>query len=232
MSTKKIVVVEDEPDIRETLRYNLEREGFEVVCAADGESGLKAVREELPDLVLLDLLMPEVDGLEVCRRLKFHDKTRAIPIIIVSAKGDETDIVLGLEMGADDYATKPFKPRELIARVRAVLRRTTASSERSEIETIERPGLEIDPLRHRIRVDGEPVEFTFTEFKLLSCLAAAPGRVFTRDHLLQRVLGDSTTVIDRTIDVHVQAIRKKLGERRGLIETIRGVGYRFAEEDA
>jgi len=228
LKNQTIVVVEDEPDIREVLRYNLEREGFTVVCAADGEEGLRAVRREQPQLVLLDLLLPKLDGLEVCRRLRSDDVTRDIPIIMVTAKGEEADIVLGLGVGADDYATKPFSPRELIARVRAVLRRVGARNLEGG-ERLEIGGVLIDSLRHEVRVDGEVVSLTATEFRLLLCLASHPGRVFNREYLVARVIGEGVTVIDRTIDVHVQAIRKKLGARRELIETIRGVGYRFGD---
>jgi two-component system alkaline phosphatase synthesis response regulator PhoP len=228
VSKQTIVVIEDEPDIREVLRYNLDREGFTVISAGDGEEGLDAVRRGKPDLVLLDLLLPKLDGLEVCRRLRSDESTRDIPIIMVTAKGEEADIVVGLGVGADDYATKPFSPRELIARVRAVLRRVDKRPPEGG-ERLEFGGVSIDSLRHEVCVDGEPVSLTATEFRLLLCLASHPGRVFNREYLVARVIGEGVTVVDRTIDVHVQSIRKKLGVRRDLIETIRGVGYRFGD---
>jgi two-component system phosphate regulon response regulator PhoB len=231
LSRRRIVVIEDEADIRDVLRYNLEREGFEVTCATDGEEGLAAVRRAEPDLVLLDLLLPGLDGLEVCRLLKGDERTQRIPIIMVTAKGEEADIVLGLGVGADDYAPKPFSPRELVARIRAVLRRTEREAPADEGRIV-RPGIVIDTVRHEVLVDGEPVALTATEFRLLLTLASHPGRVFSRDYLVGRVIGEGVSVIDRTIDVHVQSIRKKLGARRELIETIRGVGYRFQDAAA
>lgn len=227
----KIAVIEDEPDIREMIEHNLSREGFAVVTAADGEVGLDLVRQRGVDLVLLDLLLPGRNGIEVCKRLKADAATRGIPVIIVSAKGEESDIVLGLGVGADDYVTKPFSPRELVARVHAVLRRGTLQDEEEVGRRIEREGLIVDPLRHEVRVDGLPVEFTATEFRLLHLLASHPGRVFTREQLLDRVIGSRAVVIQRNIDVHVRAIRKKLGSQRDLVGTIRGVGYRFRDQE-
>jgi len=231
MKVRKIVVIEDESGIRDVLQYNLEREGFRVVGASDGESGLRAVRKETPDLVLLDLLMPGLDGIEVCRRLKMDAATHEIPIIMVTAKGEEADVVVGLGVGADDYVTKPFSPRELIARVRAVLRRVPRGSESPRADRrLEFSGLAIDTVRHEVSIRGEVVPFTATEFRLLHCLASHPGRVFTRDQLISRIIGEGRTVVDRNIDVHVRAIRRKLDDLQHLVQTIRGVGYRF--EDA
>ena len=232
MSLRKIVVIEDEPDIREIVEYNLTREGFSVFTAANGDEGFETVVREAPDLVLLDLLLPGLDGIEVCRRLKLDPVTRKIPIIMVSAKGEESDVVLGLGVGADDYVTKPFRPKVLIARVRAVLRRGTLKEEEAGSERVLRGGMVIDAGLHEVKADGLPVTLTATEFRLLHLLASHPGRVFTRDQLVTRVIGGGAAVIDRNIDVHVRAIRKKLGERRYLIGTVRGVGYRFEEEAA
>lgn len=230
MAREKIVVIEDEPDILEMIEYNLGREGYAVESASSGDEGVKMILREAPDLVLLDLLLPGLDGIEVCRKLKMDPVTQKVPIIMVSAKGEESDIVLGLGVGADDYVTKPFSPKELIARVKAVLRRGSLKDEEAEGERIVRGPLLIDAMRHEVRIDGEPVSLTATEFRLLHLLAAHPGRVFTRDQLVSRVIGGGAAVIDRNIDVHVRAIRKKLGEHRTLIGTVRGVGYRFQDE--
>ncbi len=231
MPPLKIVVIEDEPDILEVIEYNLTREGFRVVTTASGDAGYKAVLREAPDLVLLDLLLPGLDGLEVCRKLKLEPMTRHIPIIMVSAKGEESDVVLGLGVGADDYVTKPFRPKELLARVRAVLRRGTLKDDQAKSERVVRDGLVIDAARHEVKVDDKPVALTATEFRLLHLLASHPGRVFTRDQLITRVIGGGAAVIDRNIDVHVRAIRKKLDQRSYLLGTVRGVGYRFQDEE-
>ena len=220
MTAKKMVIVEDETDIREVLTYNFEREGFTVWGAADGRYGLKLIQDKSPDLVLLDLMLPGLDGLEICRELKNDKTTVAIPIIMVTAKGEESDIVTGLELGADDYVTKP----------QAVLRRGQVLPVVADDKRIECNGLIIDIERHLVIIAGETVSsFTATELKLLHFLAVNPGRVFTRDHLLSRVMGEASFVVDRNIDVHIQAIRKKIGRERKIIETIRGIGYRFRD---
>lgn len=229
MKIEKIIVIEDESDILEVIAYNLRREGYEVLVSQDGEEGLEQIERSAPDLVVLDLMLPTIDGLEICRKLKTDPVTRSIPVVIVTAKGEESDIVLGLGVGADDYVTKPFSPKELVARVKAVLRRGTMKDDVGKKERIEKNGLTIDVKRYEVRVDSKPVRFTATELRLLHFLASHPGRVFTRDQLLSRVIGEDAIVIDRNIDVHVRAIRKKLGDYRGYIETVRGVGYRFQE---
>jgi len=229
VKTDRIVVIEDEEDILEVIAYNLRREGFEVTTSTSGEDGLAKIDRAAPNLVILDLMLPEIDGLDLCRKLKADPVTQAVPIIMVTAKGEESDVVLGLGMGADDYMVKPFSPKELVARVKAVLRRSRNLPEKERKDRIVRDGVVIDPQRHDVRVDGESIVLTATEFRLLHFLAAHPGRVFTRDQLLTRVIGEEAIVIDRNIDVHVRAIRKKLGEQRQLIETIRGVGYRFKD---
>lgn len=230
VTRQKIVVVEDEPDILEVVEYNLSREGYHVITASTGDEGFESICREAPDLVLLDLLLPGLDGIEVCRKLKMDPMTQRIPIIMVSAKGEESDIVLGLGVGADDYVTKPFRPKELIARVKAVLRRGSIRSEEAGGERLVRGELSIDGARHEVRVRQRPVVFTATEFRLLHLLASHPGRVFTRDQLVSRVIGGGAAVIDRNIDVHIRSIRKKLGDLRNMIGTIRGVGYRFQED--
>ncbi len=229
MKRGKIVLIEDEPDILEVLEYNLAREGYGLVSCRDGEEGLRTVRKEAPSLVLLDLMLPGLDGIEVCRAIRNDPVTAHIPIIMVTAKGEESEIVLGLGVGADDYMVKPFKPKELVARVKAVLRRGTMREESSPSGPIVHGALSVDANRHEVRVDEKPVVFTATEFRLLHFLASHPGRVFTRDQLLSRAIGDDAVVIDRNIDVHVLSIRKKLGRCQHLIETIRGVGYRFKD---
>ena len=226
---KKICVIEDDSDILEVIDYNLTREGFEVHCVKDGEEGLRRVKKEGPDLVLLDLMLPGLEGTEVCRLLKQDPVTRATPIIMVTAKGEESDVVLGLGLGADDYVCKPFSPKELVARVKAVLRRGPLKEELASSQRIAREGIVIDADRHEVLVDDRPTEFTATEFKLVHFLAQHPGRAFTRDHLLSRVMGEDVMIFDRNIDVHVKSIRQKLGPRRDLIETLRGVGYRFKD---
>jgi two-component system phosphate regulon response regulator PhoB len=228
---KSIIVIEDETDILEVLKYNLEREGFRVRTCRDGELGLRLVREENPDIVLLDLMLPGLDGIEICRRLREDAVTRGIPVIMLTAKGEESDVVLGLGVGADDYVTKPFSTGELTARIRAVLRRSELSETEDQRERIERPGVVIDAAKHQVVIDGEKVIFTATELRLLHFLASHPGRVFTREILLGRAIGEHAFVGDRNIDVHIRSIRKKLGAHRDLVETIRGVGYRFLDEE-
>lgn len=232
MDRETILAIEDEPDVLEVIKYNLEQEGYNVTTSRDGEVGLDKVREDPPDLVLLDLMLPGIDGVELCRRIKSEEETEDVPVIMVTAKDSESDVVLGLGVGADDYVTKPFSPRELVARVKAVLRRASTAQQVDEEETIVRGGVEISPQRHRIRVDGEPVEFTATEFRLLQFLASHPGRVFTREQLVSRVIGNRAYVSERNIDVHVRRIRSKLGPYRDLIETVRGVGYRFRDKSS
>jgi len=229
MKDQKIIFIEDESDLREVIEHNLIREGYQVYSSSDGENGLQLIREKSPDLILLDLMLPGLDGLDVCRALKTDAITRAIPIIMVTAKGEESDIVLGLGIGADDYVTKPFSTKELIARIKAVLRRSSLKEDQSGQARIVRGEVVIDMGRHEVQVEGESVVFTATEFRLLHFLASHPGRVFTRDQLLSRVIGEDAYIIDRNIDVHIRSIRKKLGEHLDLIETIRGVGYRFRD---
>ena len=230
MPRPRILTIEDEPDILTVLEYNLSREGFVVLTAADGEEGVRLATREKPDLVVLDLLLPRLDGIEVCRQLKLDAATRDIPIIMLTAKGEESDVVLGLGMGADDYMTKPFSPKELMARIRAVLRRGQRAKDDNRHKRLDFGALVVDPDRHEVRADDVTVGLTATEFRLLHMLATSPGRVFTRDQLIPRVISHGAVVIDRNIDVHVRAIRKKLGEHGELIETVRGVGYRFRDD--
>jgi two-component system phosphate regulon response regulator PhoB len=220
-----IVVVEDEKDILEIIEYNLLRDGYQVSTAMDGISGLDMVRREKPDLVLLDLMLPKMDGLELCKVLKSESMTRSIPIIVVTAREEENDVVSGLDLGADDYVTKPFSTKELLARVHSVLRRV-GKIDQQDSKLVLGP-LKIIPDEFSIQVDGESIDLTKTEFRLLQTLASQPGRVFSRDQLLHSAVGEKVVVTDRNIDVHIRAIRKALGEHGKLIETVRGVGYRF-----
>ena len=229
MKKTKIAVIEDEADILEVIDYNLSKEGFDVCSALNGEEGLALVKNEGPDLVLLDLMLPGLDGIEICRTLKADHSTRSIPIIMVTAKGEESDIVLGLGMGADDYVVKPFRPRELMARIRSVLRRGDFIEEGEAVVSIDE--LVIDINRHEVKLEGKIIVLTAMEFKLLHVLASNPGRVFTRENLLNHVSSDDTFIIDRNIDVHIRSIRKKLDKHRELIETIHRVGYRFHDKD-
>ena len=229
MKKPKIVVIEDEVDILEVINYNLSKEGFDVCSALDGEEGLALIKKEVPDLVLLDLMLPGLDGIEICRKLKTDYSTRSIPIIMVTAKGEESDIVLGLGMGADDYMVKPFRPRELMARIRSVLRRGDFIEEGEGLVSIDE--LVIDINRHDVKLEEKKIVLTAIEFKLLHFLASYPGQVFTRENLLNHVSSDDTFIIDRNIDVHIRSIRKKLNKHRELIETIHRVGYRFRDKD-
>jgi two-component system alkaline phosphatase synthesis response regulator PhoP len=228
MAKEHILVVEDEEDILELLRYNLTKEGYRVTGVLSGEEGLKAARSQPPDLIVLDLMLPGIDGLTVCRELKMDAKTRDVPIIILTAKGEEADIVTGLELGADDYITKPFSPRVLLARLRAVLRRRQAEPQ-AEADSLELHELAIHPGRHEVLVQGRPVDLTSTEFRLLSFLARRPGWVFTRTQIVQGVQGEDYSVSERAVDVQIVGLRKKLGPAGKYVETVRGVGYRFKE---
>lgn len=226
-----ILLVEDEADISELIQFNLERHGFKVRAAANGEDGLKMAAAQTPQLMLLDIMMPGCDGLTVLRRLREAPATRNIPVIMLTAKGEESDIVVGLELGADDYMTKPFSPRELVARVKAMLRRLddTQKPAATSGEKLAVGPVSIDGDRHEAWIHGKPVAFTLAEFNLLKTLISRPGRVFTRDQLLEKITGGETYVIDRNVDVHVRAIRKKLDVDSEFIQTVRGVGYKCRE---
>ena len=228
MPKEKILVVDDEEDILELVRYNLTREGYNVLCASTGEEGLNNAKSKLPDLIILDLMLPGIDGLDVARSLKNDNNTKNIPVIMLTAKGEEADIVTGLELGADDYISKPFSPRILTARVRAVLRRRTKPAG-SEKEIIEINDIKIHTGRHEVLVNDEPVQLTFTEFGILNFLVKRPGWVFTRSQIVDAVKGDDYFVTDRSVDVQIVGLRKKLGSAGRYIETVRGVGYRFKE---
>jgi len=226
VSGKRILAVEDEKDILELLRYNLSEEGFRVTGVTSGETAIQRARAEPPDLVLLDLMLPGMDGLEVCRVLKDDSATAPIPIIMLTAKGEEADIVTGLELGADDYITKPFSPRVLVTRIKAVLRRQTPHPEGQAV--IRFGDLEIHPGRREVRVAGQAVELTFTEFGILHFLSARPDWVFTRGQIVEAVRGNDYSVTDRSVDFQIVGLRKKLGAGARHIQTVRGVGYKFS----
>jgi len=228
----KLLIVDDEKDIVDLVAYNLEKEGHEVLKAYDGERALQIVRAKTPDLVILDLMLPGIQGLEVCKRLRRDPATAAVPIIMLTAKGEEVDKVLGLEVGADDYVTKPFSVKELVARVKAVLRRTDARLPHEEASVFEFRGLRVDPGAHEVTVDGRRIELSATEFKLLSFLIRNRGRVFSRDQILDRVWGDESFVEPRTVDVHIRRLRARIEPEENnpaYIITVRGVGYKFAD---
>ena len=228
MAKEHILVVDDEEDILELVTYNLAREGYKVTGAPSGEDALRKVRSEAFDLIVLDLMLPGMDGLEVAKSLKKDQKTGNIPIVMLTAKGEEADIVTGLELGADDYITEPFSPRVLIARVRAALRRKVAEPI-DESTVVRIHALEIHPGRRSVLANGEPIDLTFTEFQILLTLARRPGWVYTRSHIVDAVRGSDYPVTDRSVDVQIVGLRKKLGNFGNYIETVRGVGYRFTE---
>lgn len=223
----KVVILEEEPGITEACECSLTREGSKVWCETDGRRGLQLVRDKSPDLLLLDPMLPSLDGTEICREIRRDPALKGIRIIMVTAKSEESDILEGLDLGADDYVIKPFKPRELLARVQAVLRRGHLR-EQTDHGVVRCEGLVIDPRRHEVTDDGVPVRLTATEFRLLHFFARNPGHVFSRDQLLNQVIADHAVVIDRNIDVHVRSIRRKLLVSHPLLGTIRGVGYRWS----
>ena len=224
-----ILIIEDESDIRELVTYHLEKNSFSVKQAKSAEEALTIIDEQKPMMIILDLMLPKMPGLELCSKLKRESQTKDISILMLTAKSEKEDIIKGLEMGADDYVTKPFDVREVVARVRALLRRKASAHELGQ------PGfsykkLKIDWERHKVYIHAQPISLTLMEFKILKCLIQNQGRVLTRDRLLDGVLGKEAAVVDRTIDVHIQSLRKKMGEKNQYIETIRGIGYRFMDE--
>lgn len=223
----RILVVDDEEDLLELVAYNLTKEGYAVTCVASGEEALHAARKQPPDLIVLDLMLPSVDGLEVCRRLKSNSKTRDIPIVMLTAKSEEGDMIVGLECGADDYIAKPFSPRVLGARIKALLRRKDAERQAALEQTIDVHELSIHPGRHEVTLAGQAVDLTYTEFALLQFLAKRPGWAYTRTQIVDAVKGEDYPVTERSVDVQVAGLRKKLGTFGSYIETVRGVGYRF-----
>lgn len=228
MARTRILVVDDEPDILELVQYNLLKDNYDVVGVESGEEALVQVRATPPDLIILDLMLPGVDGLEVCRTLKRDTRAAAIPIVMLTARGEEADIVAGLELGADDYLTKPFSPRVLLARIRAVLRRQHTASVGADA-VLQHHGLVLHPGRHEVLVESQPVLLTPTEFRVLHLLTRRPGWVFTRNQIIAAAQGEDVSVTERSVDVHIVSLRRKLGTIGDAIETIRGVGYRLQE---
>ena len=222
----RILIIEDERALTEVLAYNLQREGYETIVAHDGQEGLRKAQTLLPDLVLLDLMLPALGGLEICRELKAGERTREIPIVMLTAKAEETDQVVGFSMGADDYVTKPFSVKVLLQRIKALQRRREGGSDPAG--SVEHLEVRIDRLRHRAYVLGEELNLTPTEFRLLECLLRQPGRAFSRHQLMDAAIGEGAIVLEHTIDVHIKTLRRKLGNP-DLIETVRGIGYRFRE---
>ncbi len=227
MARERILVVDDEEDILELVTFNLVKEGYQVVTAASGEEALRQTKHGTPDLILLDLMLPGLDGLDVCRELKNNVDTGHIPIIMLTAKTEDADIVSGLELGADDYITKPFSPRVLLARLKAVLRRRKLEAAPESPLVVHDIAIHLD--RHEVLVKGNPIPLTATEFSILHFLARRPGRVFTRDQIITAVKGDDYPVTERSVDVQIVGLRKKLGAAGDCVETVRGVGYRFKE---
>jgi len=230
MAKPRILIIEDERPLTDVLSYNLQREGYEPIVAHDGQEGLRKAQTLLPDAVLLDLMLPVRSGLEVCRELRSGDRTRALPIIMLTAKAEETDQVVGFSLGADDYVTKPFSVKVLMERIKALLRRRETDGEKTDV--INHLGVRIDRVRHRAYVEGQELDLTPTEFRLLESLLRQPGRAFTRAQLMDAAIGEGAIVLERTIDVHVKSLRRKMGAAGEYIETVRGVGYRFRESKA
>ncbi len=230
MAHETILIVDDEEDIRELIRYNLEKEGYKTICAKSGEEALAAARSSVPDLILLDLMLPGVNGLDVCGKLKQEGKTRSVPIIMVTAKTEDSDIILGLELGAEDYICKPFSPKVLVARIRAVFRRLRIRPEKMAQPILRVHDIMIDTLRFETTCGGKPVQLSATEFSILEFLARNPGWVFSRNQIIAAVKGNDYPVTERSVDVQILGLRKKLGESGEYIETVRGIGYRMREE--
>jgi two-component system, OmpR family, alkaline phosphatase synthesis response regulator PhoP len=228
MATAHVLVVEDEETIQELIAYNLKKEGFRVSCVASGEDAQRRLRTETYGLVLLDLMLPGIDGLEVCKGIRRHPATAHLPVMMVTAKGAESDIVAGLELGADDYIVKPFSPNVLVARIKALLRRRNKAQDEIDVP-IEAGPISIHPGRHEVKVDGRDIELTNMEFRVLYFLAGQPGWVFTRYQIVEAIRGENYPVTDRSVDVLLTGLRRKLGSAGDLIETVRGVGYKFSE---
>jgi two-component system phosphate regulon response regulator PhoB len=229
MPKTKVLVVEDDRSLAEVLTYNLRAAGYETILATDGQDGLLKAQTRLPEIVILDLMLPVVSGLDVCRRLRAEAATQGTLIVMLTAKAEESDELVGFSLGADDYVTKPFSVKVLLERLKALSRRRLSDTDDSDTTT--KLGISVDRLRHRALADGLPLNLTRSEFRLLDTLIRQAGRVFCRSELIDSALGEDTMVLERTIDVHIRALRRKLGDRADVIETVRGVGYRFREHE-
>ena len=229
MTKRRILIVEDDRSLADVLRYNLEHAGYEVTAASDGQSGLTQARLKSPDMVILDLMLPVIDGLEVCRQLRNDPATRDMIILMLTAKAEESDQLIGFSLGADDYVTKPFSVKVLMERVKALTRRRSEGAA-SDDDVVACHGVVVDRRRYRVTAGGQPLQLTRAEFRLLETLIRQPGRVFLRSELIDAALGEDTVVMERTIDVHIRALRRKLGEMADVIETMRGVGYRYRDQ--
>jgi two-component system phosphate regulon response regulator PhoB len=229
MARPRILIIEDERALTEALAYNLQREDYDTLVAHDGQEGLRKAQTQLPDLIILDLMLPILNGLEVCRELRAGERTRKIPILMLTARSEESDQVVGFSLGADDYVTKPFSVKVLVQRIRALQRRHEAAAGAADV--VEHLGVRIDRIRHQAYRDGREIDLTPTEFRLLECLLRQPGRAFARSQLMDAAIGEGAVVLERTIDVHIKTLRRKLGPAGALVETVRGLGYRFRESD-
>lgn len=230
MSKETILIVDDEEDILELIKYNLKNEGYTVLTAQSGELAIKVVKQSQPDLMVLDLMLPGIDGLDVTRYLRNHEHTLDMPIVMLTAKGEESDIITGLELGANDYISKPFSPMVLIARIRSILRRRRKAQGQKPEKIKQAGALIIDPVRHRVTIEGEELDLTLSEFELLAFLAEKKGWVFTRNQIVDAIRGENYAVTQRSIDVIIVGLRKKMKNYSSIIETVRGVGYRFKDE--
>lgn len=231
MSKRKLLIIEDDRSLANVVEYNFSNSGYEVFCAHDGQDGINQARNRMPDIILLDLMIPVVDGIEVCRQLRAESTTRDTPIIMVTAKSEEVDQLIGFSVGADDYVIKPFSVRVLLEKVKTVLRRHTRA-QGSGMDIVSNGPIEVDRLRHRVLLDQKQLELTPSEFRLLDTLIRHPGRAFDRSELINSALGADTLALERTIDVHIRSLRKKLGVHADIIQTVRGVGYRFREANS
>lgn len=230
MAKQTILIIEDERSLVEALTYSLQKEGFEVIAASDGQEGLNRAQVSLPDLIILDLMLPVMEGLQVCRQLRSNSKTQDIRILMLTARGEEVDEIVGFNMGADDYVTKPFKTKALIHRIKAMLRRSQTTTDATELVSVQ--GIEIDRLNHLVRSDNKELQLTPTEFRVLWTLARQPGRPFSRHELMDTCRGEDANALERTIDVHIRSLRQKLDDKSDLVETVRGVGYRFKPDQS
>ena len=228
MSKPKILIIEDERSLIDILSYNLSREGFDVISASDGTEGLRRAQTSAPDVIVLDLMLPGIDGLQICRQLRSDPKTQGIRIVMLTAKSEEVDEIVGFNMGADDYVAKPFKIKPLISRIKALLRRPAVEPASAEVIAV--AGIEVDRTLHTAKLDGEEMLLTPTEFKMLWTMMRRPGRPYSRNELLDNARGEDANALERTIDVHVRSLRQKLGDKGNLVETVRGIGYRFKAE--